>query len=137
MPSTCKKLIFYVDLMFLTAESFFLNIWTTFASYIHKISHYMHHKTLFLPTWTSTFTNETNACFATKNVIHSIPAVPCRSWTKLKETTRLEPIRKLEGTIFQPKQLPTSWNIPKLPRKTSCNLQHSCSSYHNSDPYCW
>ena len=124
MPSTCKKLMFfYVDLMFLTAESFLLNIWTTFASYIHKISHYMHHKTLLLPTWTNTFTNETNTCFATKSIIHS---VPCKSWNKIKETTRFEPIHKVAGTIFQPKRLPTSWNIPKLPRKTSCNLQHSC-----------
>ena len=120
-----QKYHVYVDLMFLTAESFLLNIWTTFASYIHQISHYMHHKTLLLPTWTNTFTNETNAYFATKSNFHSIPAVPCKSWNKIKET-RFEPIRKVAGTIFQPKRLPTSWNIPKLPRKTSCNLQHSC-----------
>ena len=121
-----KAHVFYVDLMVVTAKSFLLNIWTTFASYIHKISHYMYHKTLRLPNWTNTFTNETNTCFATKSIIHSIPAVPCKSWNKIKETTRLEPIRKVAGTIFQPKRLPTSWNIPKLPRKTSCNLQHSC-----------
>jgi len=131
-----KAHVFYVDLMVLTAESLLLNIWTTFASYIHKISHYIHHKnkishyihhkTLLLPIWTNTFTNETNTCFATKSVIHSIPAVLCKSWNKIKETTRLERIRKLASMIFQPKRLPTSWNNPKLPRKTSCNLQHSC-----------